>query len=182
MDQEEIKKSIVERFNNLQPEIQKAIMDPDYEQHVYNIAKKYNLSTEQTEEFESDTTLVMLGQIHPNDYNETLVDDLNLPADKINEIVNDVNEKILKPIRDLLKNNFEEDDRIESELINIPTPPYAKTEVKIEAPKVDEAPKNIIEEKLKNQTTSNNTVSDYTIPKISTNTSPSNDPYHEPIE
>lgn len=157
-------------------------MDPDYEKHIYDIAKKYNLNTEQTSEFESDTTLVMLGQIHPDDYSKELIDDLNLPIDKINEIIQDVNEKILKPIRDLLKKNFEEDDRIESELMNIPTPPYAKTEIKVEAPKVTEAPKNIMEEKLKNQTVSDHTVSDYTTPKISAITSPSNDPYHEPIE
>ena len=126
MDQEEIKKSIAERFNDLQPEIQDAIMNSDYEKNIYEIAQKHKLSVEQMGEFESDTTLVMLGQIHPDEYNKELADDLNLPENKINEIVNDVNEKILKPIRELLKKNFENDDVEEAESLDIPLPPYNK--------------------------------------------------------
>ena len=42
--EEEIKQSIIERFNKLQPEVQAAIMDSNYEKNVYEIGKKYNLS------------------------------------------------------------------------------------------------------------------------------------------
>ena len=132
MDEEGIKNAIIERYNSLQPEVQAAIMDSNYEKHIYDIAQKYKMTIEQMGKFEADTTLVMLGQIHPDDYNETLVDDLNLPADKINEIVNDVNEKILGPIREILKKNFEDDDRVETEFTNTPPPPYTNVEIKKE--------------------------------------------------
>lgn len=138
MDEEEIKNSIIERYNSLQPEVQAAIMDSNYEKHIYDIAQKYKLTVEQMGEFEADTTLVMLGQIHPDDYNETLVDSLKLPVDKVNEIVTDVNALVLSPIRDILKKNFEEDDRIETDFTNTPPPPYTNIEIK----KTDE-PKKI---------------------------------------
>lgn len=126
MEQEEIKKAIIERFNNLQPEIQEAIMDSNYEKNLYDVGKKYNLTIEQMGELEFNTTLVMLGQTHPDDYNKELLEDLKIPEEKINLIVSDINEIVLKPIRELLKKNFEEDNRVESELEETPIPPYKK--------------------------------------------------------
>jgi cell fate (sporulation/competence/biofilm development) regulator YlbF (YheA/YmcA/DUF963 family) len=125
MEQEEIKKAILERFNNLQPEIQAAIMDTNYEIYLDEVGKKHNLTLEQMADLELNTTLVMLGQTHPDEYKDELIEDLELPEEKITEIVNDINEKILKPIIVILRNNFEEDERIESEFRKTPLPPYA---------------------------------------------------------
>ena len=198
MEQEEIKKSIIERFNSLQPEIQTAIMNSDYENNISIIGRKYNLTDEQVSELEFNTTLVLLGQTHPDNYKVELSEDIKLSEDKISEIVNDINEIILKPIRETLKNNFADDDRKESELMEIPLPPYKspeavaeimpqnvekkEVETKIEIPLIDfpkkeevipaKPPTNIIEEKLKGATQSENTVSDHSA-------SSARDPYRE---
>ncbi|MCC6323381.1 hypothetical protein IT400_01165 [Candidatus Nomurabacteria bacterium] len=115
MDQEEIKKSIAERFDNLQPEIQKVILSPDYEKNLYDISKKYNLSLEQTRELELNTTLVLIGSIHPEDYNRELEDDIKLPTENMIKIVADIDEKIFKDIKNLLASNFNKEDAEEIE-------------------------------------------------------------------
>lgn len=116
MDNEEIKNSIIERFNSLQPEIQEAIMNLDYENNLSEIGKKYNLNIEQMEEFELNTTLVMLGQTHPDEYGDGLMEDLHLSKEKTEKIVLEVKEKILNSIIFLLKKNFEDDNLAEAEL------------------------------------------------------------------
>ena len=112
MEQEVIKKSIIERFNSLQPEIQQAVMDSSYENYLSEIVVKHNLTKEQAGELEIDTTLVMLGQTHPNQYEKELLEDLRLAEWKTKELVSDVNEKILKNIRDLLVKNFDEEEMV----------------------------------------------------------------------
>jgi len=112
MEQEEIKNSIIERFNNLQPEIQEAIMNTNYENILVEIGEKYKLSPEQIGEFEFNTTLVLLGQTHPDEYSKELSENLKLPEETIKEIVNEINEKVLKNIRALLVKNFEEEKMV----------------------------------------------------------------------
>jgi hypothetical protein len=128
MDQEEIKNAIKERFNNLQPEIQEAIMSSNYEKNLYEIGTKYKLNIEQMGKLEFNTTLVLLGQTHPNDYLDTLAGDLNMPKETVNNIVGDVNEKIMKNIIDLIKQNFAKDDEEEEAFREIPLPPISKPE------------------------------------------------------
>lgn len=119
MDQEEIQKSILERFNNLQPEIQAIIMDPGYDKNILEIATRYELKPEEISELELNTTMVLLGQIHPDDYKTSLTDDLDIPEYKLDSIIKDVNEKVFKRVVEIIKKNFradETEDRIVSDL------------------------------------------------------------------
>ena len=125
-NQEEVKQAIIERFNNLQPEIKDAIMSSNYEKNLYDIGTKYKLTIEQMGKLEFNTTLVLLGQTHPDDYENDLAADLNLPKETISNIVNDINEKIMKNIREMIKKNFAEDDKEEEALKEVPLPPADK--------------------------------------------------------
>src|SRR5437016_6180323 len=120
MEQEEIKNLIVERLNNLQPEIRNAIMSSNYDKELYDISQKYKLSIEQMGKLELNTTLVMIGHTHPDEYRGELIEDLKLPAETVDAIVNDVNEKVMKNIRELIKQNFAKDDEEEEAFKEVP--------------------------------------------------------------
>ena len=196
MDTEEIKKSIAERFNNLQPEIQDAIMSSNYEKNLYEIAQKHKLNVEQLGELELNTTLVLLGQTHPDEYADELEEDLKLPKEKIGEIVTDVNERIMKNIRELIKKNFADDDETEAQA-EVPVPPYIASEMQKPAPVAEKTitqptttvptPKvessiygkagieildgvDMISQKLKGVTMNKSVVSDHSIPKVTPTT------------
>jgi hypothetical protein len=123
MDIDEIKNAVIERFNNLQAEIQAIIMDPNYDKTIADIGKKYSLSPAQVSELELNTTLVLLGQTHPDEYTDEILEDLKLPKDLISQIANDVNEKILKSVRDMIKKNFEDDEKEDEAQEEVPLPP-----------------------------------------------------------
>ena len=111
MDNEQLEKLIYERFKNLQPEIQAVIMDASYDQKIADISRGYSLTPEQMSNLELNTTFVLLGQTHPNDYKNVLVAKLGLPANVVSNIVNEVDTKILKNVKGLIIKNFEDDEK-----------------------------------------------------------------------
>lgn len=113
MEQEEIKKAIIERFNSLQPEIQDLIISTNYEETLYSISQGHKLTDEQFSNLELNTTLVLLGNTHPSEYKNELTDILNTSQDEIEKIVSEVNEKILNKVLPILIQNFEEDEKSE---------------------------------------------------------------------
>lgn len=128
MNNEDIKKLIAERFDNLQKEIQDLIMSKKYEDILVNISKDFNLKEEEIKNLDLNTILVLLGEIHPNDYKKSLMEDLNLEKEKLNTIVDRVEGEILKDIKSLIIKNWEKEDEEEKNFYNIPIPPYAKKE------------------------------------------------------
>lgn len=128
MKNEIIQKAIAERFDNLQPEIQNLIMSDLYEKALIEIIEKYNLKKEEMVELELNTTLVLLGEIHPDKYQSSLAEDLKIGYNILQNIVSDVEEKIFKNVRAMIIANWERDDKKEMSQIDIPLPPYAKKE------------------------------------------------------
>lgn len=109
---EELEKAIGERFANLQPEIQAVIMSTDLEKNLTKIYEKNKLTVEQLKNLEAETCLILIGDTHPDDLREDL-DDLNLSPEITDQIVNDINETILKPVIGMLKSNFDKEDKEE---------------------------------------------------------------------
>lgn len=114
MENEEILQAIGERVANLQPEIQAVIMSTDYEKNLLSIGAKYNLNKDQLFKLEFETSLVLIGYTHPDEYRGRL-DRLELPKEIIDQIHNEVNQTILKSIVDIIKSNFEREDKEEME-------------------------------------------------------------------
>jgi hypothetical protein len=189
------------QFANMPQNVQEAIAHSSWKEKLYSIANKYKLSIEQMGILEGITIKVMTNEIPPYEYENKLISRLTISKEDISKLVNEVNDQILKAIRELLKENWsigeQEEKQQEDE---IPLPPYTKIEMKTETPKVEEVPKsykpteeitllppkNIIEEKLKNATVSDHTTSDYLIPKEDKNTGDPTpkpyDPYREPVQ
>lgn len=115
-----------ERFAKLPKSVQSAISESNYQESLYGIANKNKLSIEQMGVLEEITVKVLLGVIHPDQYESELTSKIELEKDKVTEIVMDVNEKILKTIREILKKHWSEN---ESGVVNpddeVPIPPYA---------------------------------------------------------
>jgi hypothetical protein len=185
-------------FSSLPRKVQEAVARSNWKEKLYKIAEKYKLSIEQMGILEEITIKVMTNEIPSYEYENKIISRMSLPKEDISNLVNDVNNDVLKAIRELLKENWDVDEQTETE--EVPLPPYAKAEIKTEIPKVVEAPKsfksveeitplppqNIIEEKLKSATASTNTVSNYSVPPVVENKGDevpqSHDPYREPIK
>lgn len=198
-------KKLDERFSSLPIEVQNAISESNYQTNLYNIAQKYKLSIEQMGVFEEVTNKVMLNIIHPDQY-EVELNKTGIKKEDILELIKDVNEIILKNIREILKQNWdgekkEEDFSFDINIIlneDIPIPPYKEMEIKKMEPVVSEIQnplktndkisyqKNIIAEKIEGITVSGNTITDYSSNKKEeenrkeTNIqTPIHDPYRE---
>lgn len=195
-------KKLDERFASLPKEVQTAINESNYQISLYSIAEKYKLNVEQMGVLEEITTKVMLGIIHPDKYEDELASKIVTPRNNISSIVNDVNENILKTIREILKKHWDTNNNKEGVVSNkvmekivntdedkVPLPPYvASNKIEELIKPITETPKNILEEKLNGPTASTHVVSDYspapknTLPSKDNNlnSSPkSHDPYRE---
>jgi len=183
------------RFTSLPKEIQQAIAESNYQITLYTIAGKYKLTAEQMGILEETTIKVILGEIHPDKYEDELVSKITISKEDVTNLVIDINEKIFKVIRGVEKKYWDKEKTITNE-DEIPLPPYAKIinnedEIPLPPPSIKldtkiiekteliqpiigitNTPQNIIEEKLKGVTVSDHTVSNHSLPKM-------NDPYRE---
>ena len=134
-------------FSTMPDEVQTAIAQSGWKKNLYEIAKKYKLSIEQMGVLEELTIKVISDEILPNKYEEELTSKITLPKEDISSLVGDVNENILKKIRELMKKEEEIEFLKKEELDEeIPVPPYKEiindNELKIESGE-DEIPKPI---------------------------------------
>lgn len=109
MDQE-IEKIIEEQMKKLPIEVRTLFTDPRLNDKIINIGKKNGLNEEQLVIFLTETNLVMLGLVHPDDYSDELKSHLNINDLKADNITNDINTEILGEIREKLKEAYEKTD------------------------------------------------------------------------
>jgi len=197
-DREETEK-LDERFNNLSKETKDAIEKSDYQTKIYEIGQKHNLTVYQMGILGESTISVMLGITLPNKFEESLKE-LQLPTEKITEIVNDVNDQILKKIREELVKNINRGKISEKEIEKQPLEIESREEMlkKIENPesikpitnyelRIEKKDKEDAITNEKNQSILGQKLSGtFQTPKTETNHSLSNinkiDPYREPTE
>lgn len=120
------------------------------------------------------------------------VKDISLKNESTNTI-NDIEKEEIErpePIKTFTKNENSTQKELENIIKSIPFPTKKNVDVKVEEKETekelleqedDSLSTNIIHEKLKGSTINNQTVSDYSIPKINTSSSHKNDPYREAI-
>jgi len=92
-----------ERFAGLSDGIRQIIIQSGYYTKLYKIAEENKLTVPQMGTLEEITTGVITNSIHPEDFEKMLVKNLGLPAGTVQKIVNEINEKILGPIREKMK-------------------------------------------------------------------------------
>lgn len=141
----EIERIIKEQIKKLPDEIRTLFTDPELGNKILNIGKKNGIiNIEQLGTFQTETNLVMLGLVHPDDYPDELKNQLNLSGEKVNNIVNDVNEQIFKGIREKLKEVYEKTDET-SDDAEKPKKPENNFESREELLKAIENPGKVME-------------------------------------
>ena len=93
---------INERLKNLSAETQDAIIKSNYQKKLYEIGKANQLSVDQMGMLENLLIDVILNKVHPEDFESVLEDTLKTDAEKSQTISNEINDEILKDIRNSL--------------------------------------------------------------------------------
>jgi len=109
-------------FTKLPKDIQEAIAASDWREKVYNISDKYKINIEQTGILEEIVIKIMAGSITAIQFEDEIKTKIALPTDKTKELISEINENILKNIKEILVNKPEEKNE---ELV--PLPPYVET-------------------------------------------------------
>lgn len=105
VEQKDFGKELDERFKKLPENIQKAIARSNYYATLYSIGEENKLNVVQMGILEEATTKLILDNIPPSEFERAVKAKLNLPDEQIKKIVNSVNDRILKVIREFLKNS-----------------------------------------------------------------------------
>lgn len=106
MDQQELQKTIAEYYQKLPQGAQRVFAEMKWLADLRVISQKYSLSEEQIQTLGTETTLVLLGVIHLEEYEEILARELGLGRDKSDQLTAEIDEKILRNIRGDLNNSY----------------------------------------------------------------------------
>lgn len=106
MDKIELQKQIAEHFSKLPSEVQAVFSSMIWMDKSEEIGKKYGLSDPQTNSLIMETSLTMLGVIPVSQYEESLVQELSLPKEKISPMVAELDKEIFGIIRPSLEKVF----------------------------------------------------------------------------
>ena len=91
---------IQKKFESLPEDLKWAVMAANVDENIIDIGQAQGLNVEQMGQLSLETHMVMFGFTHPDKFEESVKNTLKLPDEKIHAIVNMVNEKILKEIRE----------------------------------------------------------------------------------
>jgi hypothetical protein len=138
-------------FDALPTELVQALIGIDFDSNLIKISQKYNLNGELNDILKFDVLMIIVKLSDKNTLLQILPRELSITPDISNEIMNDLDILIFKPIDEYIKKSDERRDffnqtenltqgitRIGEEE-QVPIPPYAKVETKpIEQPKITE--------------------------------------------
>lgn len=125
-------KIIEEKMAKLPEYIKTALAKIDWGSEILNIGRKHGLHIDEMGILQTETVMVLVGLVHPDEYSGNLHQELHLPKDKIDAIVIDVNEKIFKNIRQALIDFITTQDEAEN---NLEESIFKKTGIEIEPEK-----------------------------------------------
>lgn len=133
-------------FSDLPQNIGEAISKSNWKEKTYNIAEKYKLTIEQMGILEDLTIKVMKNEIRPADYKNRLQNKINIPNESLVNLVEDINQGVLKDIIVIIKKQeqevLKEEEKKKEEVV--PVPPYKKDQTPKIWQKKDVEPKENI--------------------------------------
>jgi hypothetical protein len=130
---------ILQKQHELLPEdVKEAISSTEVTEKLSEIAKKNNLLIDESGILEEETSYVMLGLTHPNDFAKKIRERLGVDQETANNLVNEVNSGVFLPIREsLMKLHEKEEVSIETTKSNNLTPSKEQVLNEIENPVVN---------------------------------------------
>jgi len=115
MDQTQLQQKIAEYYAKLPPEAQGVFSSMQWLQTLEQISIKYGLNDAQTETLSTETTLVLLGIIHLDEYKNILKSELNISNEILQNILTEIDDSILKTIKQELTEVFNKNNQPISE-------------------------------------------------------------------
>ena len=122
-DQKKQELDIDPRFAELPEELRHAIAISDYKQKLYDISIKHKLPINKMQPLEDVTVKFIVGGLSASQYENALALNLDVESGKAREIANDINESILKTIRQ--KEQSDTTPKVVEEEDDVPIPPYS---------------------------------------------------------
>jgi len=110
---------IKKQFKILPKEIQDAITAADLPYKIQEIGKKHKLHVDQMGILDTETMLVLLGLLHPDDYSSELQARLQLTGERTRAIVEDANRIIFQDIQGRLKQFYEDQVSLEERRMGV---------------------------------------------------------------
>jgi len=98
MDQTQLQEKIALYYQKLPEETKVLFASMNWLETLKEIDAKYSLNDEQIKTLGTETTILLLGMVSPEDYEQTLKTEIKLEGGKTDEIIKEINEKILKDI------------------------------------------------------------------------------------
>ncbi|MBL1434147.1 hypothetical protein COB87_001050 [Candidatus Wolfebacteria bacterium] len=89
---------IKEQLPNIPPQIKNYLHSDAYPQVMQNIVANHDLHLDIAAKIEIQTTLLLIGLISPNEYEQRLIHVVGISKEQANKIAHEMNEKIFKPI------------------------------------------------------------------------------------
>ena len=105
---------IKEKMDSLPPEFKKALASIEWGKIVQEIGKKNNIHVDKIGDLQTETMMLLMGVTHPGDYQAEVEKALGLPEGGGVGILNDINEKILLPIRKKVMEATGEKEEVEA--------------------------------------------------------------------
>jgi len=100
---DEVKKIIGESYKRLPFDLKKTIVSSETRQRLQAVVERHQLYSDQADDLEMETTLVMLGLRPPTDFITNVKNALNVSEEKARAIAEDINAEIFRPVRESLK-------------------------------------------------------------------------------
>jgi hypothetical protein len=105
---------IQNRFDSLPENLKWAIMEAEIDDKITEIGKDHGLTVEQIGQLSLETHMVVLNYTRPEKFEESIKGSLQLSDEKIHNIAIEVNNKILKKIRENLMSSSETKEEYET--------------------------------------------------------------------
>lgn len=106
---------IQKKFENLPEDLKWAIMASNIDDKIIDIGQSHELNVAQMGQLSLEAHMVIFGLIHPDKFEESLKGSLRLSDEKIKAITADVNNKILRNIREKFMSLYEKKEGTQTE-------------------------------------------------------------------
>tara|TARA_B100000745_G_scaffold294549_1_gene237672 strand:+ start:33268 stop:33771 length:504 start_codon:yes stop_codon:yes gene_type:complete len=166
----EFQELLKKQLTKVPPQIGHYLESDAYPQVMRSVIEKYKLHLDTAQKVETETTLLLIGLVPPNEYEQKLVEKAGVPKEQARMITKDMNDQVFKPLVESYKkpapvhtNAFADEPAVQKQPEPTPTPvekvgePEIPTQIPVETP-----PAPVEEKKIEKK---------YAI-----------DPYREPIE
>jgi hypothetical protein len=105
MQNEDVQKLIFDKFQQLSPQLQKAITSADFSTNLRAIANRYKLHFDQIGALETETMLVLLGVEDPDNFLKNIQTQAGLTRSMAETMAVEINRVIFSPIRQYMIQN-----------------------------------------------------------------------------